>query len=134
METGIALPAHHQVLVVADQAGAEVTGWCRVGRGRQDVLRTVGGAVGGEVVILDETAVTVSTVEVVGQTALLNRKYSTLRITTGLTEQSYLDVAPNKGSVFLTEDTLQLLNPSHLTSNLYVPGRLGRVQNTGGEF
>ena len=78
METGLALPARHQVLVVADQAGAEVTVWCWVGRGRQDVLRTVGGAVGGEVVILDETAVTVSTVEVVGQTALLNRKYSTL--------------------------------------------------------
>ena len=72
VEAGLALPANHQVLVVGDQAGAEVTGWCRVGRGREDVLRTVGGAVGGEVVILDETAVTVSTVEVVGQTALLN--------------------------------------------------------------
>ena len=92
------------------------------------------GAVGGEQLILVQTALTLATVEVVGQTALLNRKYSTLRTTTGLTEQYYLDVAPNKGSVFLTEDTLQLLNPSHLSSNLYVSGRLGRVQNTGGEF
>ena len=78
METGIALPAHHQVLVVADQAGAEETGWCWVGRGREGVLRTVSRAVGGEGVILDETTLTVATVEVVRQTALLNRKYSTL--------------------------------------------------------
>ena len=37
VETGLALPAHHQVLVLTDQAGAEVTVWCRVGGWRQGV-------------------------------------------------------------------------------------------------
>ena len=77
METGLALPAHHQLLVVADQAGAEMTGWCWTGRRREE---TVSGAVGGELVILVETAMIVATVKVIGQTALLNRKYWTLRI------------------------------------------------------
>jgi len=58
---------------------------------------------------------TLSTVEVVGLTALL-------------------DVAANEGSVFLTEDTPELLDPPHFSGNLNVPGRLGRVQDTGGEF
>ena len=46
VETGLALPAHHQVLVVADQAGAEMAigGW--VGRRWKDVLWTVSWTVG----------------------------------------------------------------------------------------
>ena len=79
METGIALPAHHQVLVVGDQAGAERTGWCWVGRGREEILKTVSGAVGGEQVILVETTMTLAAVKVIGQSALLNRKYFTIR-------------------------------------------------------
>ena len=49
-------------------------------------------------------------------------------------KQSYLDFTTNKGPVFLTEDTLKFLDPSHLSGKLDVTGRLGRVQNTRAEF
>ena len=77
VEAGLALAAHHQVLVVADQAGAEMTAGCGVGRRGEDVLRTGGGAVGGEHLILVQTASALATVEVVRQTALLHREHST---------------------------------------------------------
>ena len=86
VEAGLALAAHHQVLVVADQAGAEMTAGCGVGRRGEDVLRTGGGAVGGEHLILVQTASALATVEVVRQTALLHREYPSLRITTELTD------------------------------------------------
>ena len=46
MKTGLTLAAHHQILVLTDQAGAEMTGGGGVGRRRQTVLRTMSRTVG----------------------------------------------------------------------------------------
>ena len=46
VETGLTLGAHHQVLVVTDQTGAEMTTGDGVGRWWEAVLRTVSRTVG----------------------------------------------------------------------------------------
>ena len=72
VQAGVAGWTEDQILVVGDQAGAEVTGRGGVAWVRQEILRAVGVAVGGESVILLQYAVLFPAVEVVGQGTLLS--------------------------------------------------------------
>ena len=79
VEAGVTSGTEDQILVVGDQAGAEVTGRGGVAWFWQVVLWTMGVAVGGEGVILLQYSVLIPAVEVIGQGTLLISSTSTLR-------------------------------------------------------
>ena len=86
VETRVTLRAEHQLLLT-DQTGADGTAGGGVGGDGEDVLRAVVGAVRGELLIVVQSGVSDTAVEVVSLVTLLERKECKYR---HLTEPSHL--------------------------------------------